>query len=135
MSNLDRLVKSIGEKFASGNSTPVERAMVTRDELDALFAAAFAHGWHASARWAHRDDLHLDVDSKAYAKERTAAQDAILSGISGFAREQGPVRTIALPGPAKPELCAPISAEWMAQRTGYLEGWNACLAKVKELNP
>lgn len=35
---------------------------------------------------------------------------------------------VAVPPEMKPELCAPISHEWMARQTGYRDGWNACRA-------
>lgn len=31
-----------------------------------------------------------------------------------------------VPEEARPELCAPISHEWLAKVTGHREGWNAC---------
>ena len=37
---------------------------------DALVLRAYQEGWHECAEWAGRDDLHPDVDSKAYADAR-----------------------------------------------------------------
>lgn len=45
----------------------VERAAPTK------LQRAYARGWHAAASWAGRLDLHSDVGSPAYERERDAA--------------------------------------------------------------
>jgi hypothetical protein len=45
-----------------------------------------------------------------------------------------PPVTVQVPDEIGIELCAPISHEWMARRTGYREGWNNCIKKMRELN-
>lgn len=65
-------VDTMRDVYMSRAQREAYNRMVKRASLDQL-QRAYALGWHASARWAGRLDLHSDVDSPAYERERDAA--------------------------------------------------------------
>ena len=63
----DRGLQQARRKFNRARAETAEAALLAKSAAyDALVARAYQEGWHECAEWAGRDDLHPDVDSKAY---------------------------------------------------------------------